>query len=74
MGLWPSFAAASAAGIPDRCHSVARRWRRSCGENNGVPVALHARPSAVLNRVLANPTNTWASRSRSFRGTVCRTA
>ena len=51
-----------------------RRCRRSCGENAGVPAAVHARVTAVRKRSPPKPWNTLRSGVRSSRATSSRTA
>ncbi len=50
-----------------------RRCRRSCGENEGTPPAVHALVTAVRNLSPPNPWNTFRSGVRSSRGTSAET-
>jgi hypothetical protein len=43
---WPTSSPIRAQGIPPRCRSETRRWRKSWGENEGTPAAVQARASA----------------------------
>ena len=47
---WPTRAPISAQVSPCRCQRLMRRWRRSCGDQVGVPEALQARAIAVRSR------------------------
>src|SRR5438067_895889 len=58
-----------AHGTPARCRSEIRRCRRSCGENDGTPAAVHARAIAVRRRSAVTPWKTRRSGMRSSRGT-----
>jgi hypothetical protein len=58
----------SAQERPCACRSEILRCRRSCGENTGMPDALHALAIAVRRRSAEAPGKSGASRSRSSRG------
>lgn len=64
----PTRAPVSAQVSPCRCQRLMRRWRRSCGDQVGVPDALHARTIAVRSRSCVRPGKTGWSAARSSRG------
>ena len=70
-GECPSQPAASATGTPDRCHRLALRWRRSCGENAGCPT-LYRRARARCGTHRSRSRRAPARRDRDPRAPPCR--
>jgi len=57
-----------AHGSPHKCSSDIRRWRRSCGDQSGMPAALQAFAIDVRRASAPESAKSRAAGSRSSRG------